>query len=191
MGSNIGNIQFIDNGIIGKAFYNPTDGSAANISYYRLGTFLPPHYCFPAPEHCPNGVSFAFWLKILSYTGTYQGIITTARREGPGFTMIWKDESGSDMGFRIIRHNDHKYEQVKMTREQFHSNYGYGKWVHYVIAYKYDSGSTVNNMDVYFMMESHDQMERGAPRRYMEEHSAIWFTTVTWTLHTSLSMRTV
>ncbi len=166
MGSNIANIEFNYDGIINKAFYNPTDGSGGNISYYHLGNFLPPDYCFPAPESCPNGVSFAFWLNILSDTGNFQGIVTTARRWGPGFTMIWKDVSGSDMRFRIIRHNDHKYEQVKMSVGNFHSNYGYGKWVHYVITYKYENGSTVNNMGVYLDGVARPNSEKSSPSPY-------------------------
>ncbi len=67
------NIQFVDGGMVGKAFLNPLPGG----SYYRLGYYPSSEFCFPLPETCPLGITVAFWLKILSDTGDRQGILTT------------------------------------------------------------------------------------------------------------------
>ncbi len=68
----------ITSGRINNAFYlpNPTENSQA---YFDLGYYPSTSYCFPDPEGCPEGITVAFWLKILAAPTAKQGFITTGQ----------------------------------------------------------------------------------------------------------------
>ena len=139
------NVAFIGGGIVGNAFYNPIGGGSK--SYYRLAHYNSSQYCFPVPTSCPLGVTFSFWVNILNETGDVQGLLTTKPTDGQGLVIRWKN----DQGFRtfIQRDLDNKEEILKIDPQTFLDNYGYGSWVHYVLAYRFNGSSLGNNMDVY------------------------------------------
>ncbi len=93
LGPNSSAILFVS-GKVNNSFNlpNPNGNIAA---YFRLGTCLSTSYCFPDPERCPEGVSFAFWLKIYGVTET-QGFLTTHQWNGPGFQAAWEVGHGFD-----------------------------------------------------------------------------------------------
>ena len=86
-GEDSSNIQFASGGKVGNALYNPATESAPE-SWYELGAFPQPQYCFVDPETCDRGMSVAFWLKIISTGSASHGIITTATQNGPGFSVV-------------------------------------------------------------------------------------------------------
>ncbi len=143
LGPNPENIAFIGRGIVGNAFYNPISGGMK--SFYRLGQFDPPEYCFPVPPSCSLGVTIAFWLKIVGDTGSGQGIFTAKTSSGQGIKIIMYPAS-SQLSTFIQRDSDMKVE--RLTVKNFFENYRYGTWFHYVLRYKFDGSNLGNNMNV-------------------------------------------
>ncbi len=131
------NVRFVDGGVVGRAFYNPTDGSV--ISYYSLGNYSPDKFCFVIPNECLEGVTFALWIKILSSSASLgdpsykQGIITTMTSNGPGFSLYWYD-----YGLRWwLRRKDATTHQWRSVSDEhfFESGCNFGAWCHYVHAF--------------------------------------------------------
>ncbi len=92
-GASTENVQFVSEAKFGKALYNPTaDGELK--SYYHLGMYPRPEFCFPFPDTCPEGMSISFWLKIKSGAGQVQGMITTMKSNGPGFAVYFTHTGG-------------------------------------------------------------------------------------------------
>ena len=144
-GPNPGNVAFIGGGIAGNAFYNPIGGGVK--SYYRLGDYDSPEYCFPVPASCPKGVTFAFWLKILGDPGTgAQGILTTRTSAGGGFKLMFYPTNG--LHTFTNRDFDMKEERLKVSNSMFLEKYGYGNWFHYLWRYKFENSSLGNNMNL-------------------------------------------
>ncbi len=146
LGTNPENIAFIGGGIVGNAFYNPIGGGIQ--SYYRLGDFSSTEYCFPHPQSCPQGVTFAFWLKILGDTGTKQGIFTTRTEGGGGFKVLLTPSSAGGLLTYVKRDFDMMDEKLKVDNPMFLETYGYGTWFHYLWRYKFDTSSLGNNMNL-------------------------------------------
>ncbi len=144
-GPNPENMAFIGGGIVGNAFYNPIGGGS--YSYYRLGHYAAPEYCFPVPTSCSLGLTVTFWAKILSDTGIGQGIMTTKPPTGQGFKILW--EPSFNFKFLTERDFDSKEEVLKIDKQIFLDNYGYGNWVHYVFQYRFNGSNLGNNMNVY------------------------------------------
>ena len=141
-------------GLVNNAFNFPNP--AGNMqAYFSLGYYPSTSYCFPDPERCPEGATFAFWLKIMGSIEQFQGFITTARKEGPGFRVFLDDDNtGNDdnLIFQVKRDSDSITEMVGLELDDFISIFGFGTWVHYAISYKFEShtaGSNVN-MEIYF-----------------------------------------
>ena len=145
LGPDAGTIGFTS-GQVNNAFHFPNPASNKQ-AYFSLGDYPSTSYCFPEPEICPEGVTFAFWLNLLALTGQTQGIITTAPGEGPGFLMYW-DNWNAELIFAIKRDSDTRAEIVGLNENDFVSSYGgFGTWVHFIITYKVlDVG---DNMEVY------------------------------------------
>ncbi len=85
------NISFLP-GWLGNAIHFPNENADLQ-AYYEVGFFPPHQYCFPEPELCNSGVTFAFWLSLLGTTDTtaWQGFITTTIKNGPGFVVYFHD----------------------------------------------------------------------------------------------------
>ena len=156
LSSNPENIAFIGGGIVGNAFYNPISGGRQ--SYYRLGHYDPPDYCFPVPPSCPLGMTVAFWAKFLNDTGTIQGIMTTKTPTGQGFKINWQPNHG--LKFVTQRDYDNMEEVLKIGYEIFLDNYGYGKWVHYIFQYHFNATNPGNNMNIYLNGEARPDSEK-------------------------------
>ncbi len=127
-------------------FPNPTGDMKA---YFSLGYYPSTSWCLPEPERCPEGVTFAFWLKIHGTTGGYQGFISTIAPGGPGFIAGWH-HGYNGLYFEVLRNSDTIAETVRMNHNNFVSLYGFGMWVHYIVTYKANSGIDENNVEVYF-----------------------------------------
>ena len=137
-------------GKINNSFYFPNP-SGIYRAYFDLGQYPSTSYCFPDPERCIEGVTFAFWLNLLGIqAGKFQGFIATATENGPGFMMNWQGNTYDRLTIRIRRDSDTIREWIRLPRADFTSEYGFGTWVHYIITYKYDAESNENNVEVYF-----------------------------------------
>ena len=120
-------IDFIT-GKIDNSFYfpNPEGNKKA---YFNLGHYPNTSYCFPEPEKCPEGVTYAFWLNILGSNGHHQGFITTALKYGPGFIASWLDGNILKLSFAVLRDSDTLREIVSLSADDFIELYGFGTWV--------------------------------------------------------------
>ncbi len=139
-------IQFVI-GKVGNSFYFPNPD--ANIqAYFDLGIYPLTSYCFPDPERCVQGVSFAFWLNLLTPgSAGIAGQITTMPNEGPGF-LLFTTAAGTPV-FTIRRDSDSMEELIGLDEADFQINYGHDVWVHYMITYKFDGTNAGNNMELY------------------------------------------
>ncbi len=145
-GPNPENVAFIGGGIVGNAFYNPIGGGIK--SYYRLGVYNSPEYCFPVPASCPQGVTFSLWLKLLGDPSIgIQGLLTTRTVSGGGFKLLFFP-GPSGLETSTNRYFDMKEEILKVKNPMFLENYGYGSWFHYLWRYKFDNNSLGNNMNL-------------------------------------------
>ncbi len=61
-------------GRMDNAFYLPNPAETTE-AYFSLGYYPSTSYCFPDPEGCPEGITVAFWLKILALPTKRQGFI--------------------------------------------------------------------------------------------------------------------
>ncbi len=93
LGPNSSTFQFVSGKVNNSLNLPNPNGNIA--AYLRLGTYSSTSYCFPDPERCQEGVSFAFWLKIFGVTET-QGFLTTHQWNGPGFQAAWEVGTGFD-----------------------------------------------------------------------------------------------
>ena len=143
LGYNPENIDFIGGGIVRNAFYNHVSGGSK--SYYRLGNYDSSQYCFPVPPSCSLGVTFAFWVKFVSNTGSGQGVFSTRTSSGQGIKIDMYPGSSVFSTF-IVRDSDMKEESLKV--KPFLENYTFGTWIHYVLRYKFDGSNLGNNMNI-------------------------------------------
>ena len=150
-------------GKVNDAFYFPNPAGTVE-AYFSLGHYPSTSYCFPEPEKCQEGVTFAFWMKILGLTSKTQGFITTVENEGPGFITSWyinvNDNSSSRMQFQVLRDSDSMIEIVRFYQDKFEASFGFGVWVHYIITYKYGADKYVNGMEVYFNGQVHPETSK-------------------------------
>ncbi len=119
-------IDFIS-GKISNSFYFPNP-AGSDEAYFSLGHYPNTSYCFPEPERCPDGVTYAFWLKILGSAGQDQGLLTTALRNGPGFIAKWNGGS-EKLFFMVRRDSDTIREIANLNADDFIELYGFGTWV--------------------------------------------------------------
>ncbi len=147
-GGGLAAIQFVS-GKVGNSFYFPNPD--ANIqAYFNLGSFPVTNYCFPDPERCIQGVSFAFWLNLLAPGSGGGGQITTIPNGGPGFLLLLNTGSGPGTPHFIIRRDSDSVEEIiGLNDADFQANYGHDVWVHYILTYKYDGTNAGNNMELY------------------------------------------
>ena len=138
-------IQFVS-GKVGNSFYFPNPD--ANIqAFFNLGSYPVTEYCFPDPERCIHGVSFAFWLNLMVPGNAGGGQITTIPDKGPGF-LVYTNNAGTPY-FIVRRDSDTVEEIMGMDDTVFQTKYGSGIWVHYILTYKFDGTNLGNNMELY------------------------------------------
>ncbi len=138
-GLHAGNIEFTSGGKVGNVFKNPVPDSLTQ-SWYQLGTYPNSSFCFPDPESCPDGMSIAFWMKIISQGSGIQGFIATATMDAPGFNVWWYD-TGSDEEYKGIsiavkRGSDATSDLIFVNKTTFLGGNPYGTWFHFVMTYK-------------------------------------------------------
>ena len=126
------NADFLSAGKLDQALNVPTVASASD-GYYNLGNFPQTDYCFPDPATCPNGVTYAFWMKIASLSTNIDGYLTTALDGGPGFRVYSKP---GGVYFLIRRFAENKQTFVYVDGLTFNVEYGFDNWIHYTIAYR-------------------------------------------------------
>ena len=129
MGPQSISIALSSSGKVNKAIYfnNPAEDAQA---YFSLGNYPSTSYCFPDPERCPEGITVAFWLKIVGGAGPSQGIITTQPGGGPGFQVYFNNVN---LIFGVRRDSDTIVEVVTDYVNDFVSTYGFGTWVHCIM----------------------------------------------------------
>ncbi len=86
-GEDASNIQFVTNGKVGNALKNPAPDSDTE-SWYQLGSYTNPDHCFQDPQECVDGMSVAFWLKLINTGSASHGIMSTTTQNSPGFNMV-------------------------------------------------------------------------------------------------------
>ncbi len=107
-------------------------------AFLNLGTFAATDYCFPSPQLCPNGVSFAFWIYLYGNNGNSQGFITTMGQNQPGFLVSGWDHSNS-LNFIVRRETEMKRDDIIMEESDFLADgFASHSWIHIVYTYKYD-----------------------------------------------------
>ena len=149
LGANSGNIDFVNDAIIGKSFHNPSNGNTA--SYYNLGTYSHSEYCFVEPEACSHGFSIALWLKIKGHAAESQGIISTLipsaqQSYAAGFVMNWNDELGF-LRFIVRQRIDNMEFAVAIPNDLYLADYSLNTWNHYVLTYRYiANGNSIIDM---------------------------------------------
>ncbi len=72
MGNNPSAMQFVA-GVVNNSLSHPNP--SRNSAYFHLGFYPSTEYCFPDPERCTQGVSFAFWLKLLGPVYPGKGVM--------------------------------------------------------------------------------------------------------------------
>ncbi len=88
---------------------------------------------------------------------------STVENEGPGFLVNWlidDDGSTSMLLVQFRRDSDTMNEVVGMDQQDFEESFGFGIWVHYIIAYRYGSGKYINNIEVYHNGEVHPKSSK-------------------------------
>ena len=145
LGTNAASIN-VTSGFLNNALHFNNPGGNL-VAHFNLGYYPSTLYCFPEPQRCPRGVTFAFWLNILG-NNNYHGFLTTATENGPGFTVFWDNYDNGDLIFQVKRNSDTKLEMVGMDYTDFLQTFGFNIWVHYIVTYKYEGPGI--NMKVYF-----------------------------------------
>ncbi len=159
VGPHSANIVFLPGKVNNSFYFNNPMGT--HQAYFNLGSYPATSYCFPEPQRCPKGVSYAFWMKLLGIpTGTNQGFFSTATKNGPGLVVNWQGSSYDRLAIRIKRDSDTKRDWIRLSRDDFMQEYGFGNWVHYVITYKYVAGSGKNDLEVYFNGEIQEKVQK-------------------------------
>ena len=126
------NVHFLSAGKLGQALNVPVPHSASD-GYYNLGSFPETDYCFPDPARCPDGVTFAFWMKIPSFPATNEGYLTTRLEGGPGLMVYGKHDG---LYFMYRRYADLKQAYVKINDATFHAEFDLTTWIHYTTTYR-------------------------------------------------------
>ncbi len=135
-GGSLVNANFSIPGKIGNSIYLENDGSVPH-AYYSLGSsYTSDQFCFPSPESCGNGASFAFWMKIPRQPTTISAYLTTRRSRGPGFVFYWSPVDDGLISM-VKRDVDTKQDHIIINRNDFVAEYGFDVWVHYCITYRY------------------------------------------------------
>ncbi len=125
-------IEFVP-GKVNNSFHFPNPGGTTQ-ALFSLGYYPATTYCFPDPERCSKGATFAFWVNILGSTGAFQGIMTTIIAGGPGFLTYWNDGGGL---IAVVRRDSDTVEEWKMiTSMSFLAEHPYGTWFHCTVTYR-------------------------------------------------------
>ncbi len=133
-GSAVNNADFLSSGKLGQALNVPT--ISGSDGYYNLGNFPNLYFCFPDPSRCPDGVTFAFWMKLASFPATgNEGYLTTAYDGGPGFRVYSKT---TGLYFLFRRYVGTKQTYVLIADASFQAEFGFATWAHYIITYRYN-----------------------------------------------------
>ncbi len=93
-----------------------------------------------------QGVTFAFWLKLLGTVTGMGGILTSTPANGPGLRVYWDN---TNLAFSLKRDSDSIHEWSGIWHTHFLANYSYNQWFHCVVTHKMDGCGVGNNIRVY------------------------------------------
>ncbi len=139
-------IRFPESEILGSMFHlpNPDGNIRAN---FDLGHYPRPEFCYPIPGECSEGTTLSFWLNVLHEMNAHQAFISTMNNKGPGI-VIWLN-TANDFVIVVRRGSDSTTEKSKISNNIFNYTFGFGKWFHIAVSYKFDGSNLGNNIDVY------------------------------------------
>ncbi len=146
---------------------SPVGGTAYSFSnapdsqgFLNIGTFRQSDYCFPCPDLCSDGVTFAFWLYMHVPVGQNQGFITTMRNSGPGFLVTWSGSSHKNLAFIVRRNSEIIRDNIYIKQEDFLAEYNFTTWIHFVYTYKYNNVTRTARHEAYLNGKIRPQSEK-------------------------------